>query len=734
MKSLLLTGMFFVTSVFYAQEKPTNETVQDSVKKEKTTELKEVTIYGNNRQYLKVESDKTTINVRDNGMLNSGSSLEAVKKIPGVITSPSGDITINGKEVIIYIDGAPSSISGTDLQNYLATLPANAIEKVELIYNPGASYDAIASGSIINIVTSSKRRKGINASFNINYNFNKYQKPSPQILLNGKEKNLSWQTMIGYNYIDSENYTNIDQNFTSFTPNQHLIQKNLAVTTNRNFYFRTGTNYKLSEKSNLLFNYNMNLSNDRIVSEATTAGTGIDYFNNSLANNKNNNHELSLQFKTKLDTIGRTLDVTASRNFFDKKPNTISNGVNNNVSNYYNGNVDFKLANYYLKYDFAIPFHKENFSLNTGGKYNALKITDNGVYYLNTPTNSMISFNYTETNLAFYAEARKKIKKFSFTSGIRFEDYNVDRLAVRSGITTTVNFKNRNFFPNLSALYEINSNLNVSASYSKKIQQADYNTLDPNNFSSFDQYNSSSGNPLLNPTFFDNYELKFTGFQYVQLGGNYTISKDANRLIFDANPGELISNRTYKQFDKLNTMSIFTSFPIPLDYFLKGKEEYDVRKSNLDKMNFLFLNINYIRFDSAGTKFSFDVKPLWSYSIESQIILPWEIQSSAYYKLRPPGTYQIYYLSKTIQWLDISFNKYFLNKNLKINIYCNDLFNTNEINAIVSTNNLETNYYQKQDSRIFGIGLTFNFGNINLKKEDINIPLEKKSQTNDLLR
>jgi len=453
-----------------------------------------------------------------------------------------------------------------------------------------------------------------------------------------------------------------------------------------------------------------------------------------LATNKNNNHELSLQFKTKLDTIGRTLDVTAFSNFFDKKPNTISNGVNNNVSNYYNGNVDFKLANYYLKYDFAIPFNKENFSLNTGGKYNALKVTDNGVYYLNTPTNSMISFNYTETNLAFYAEARKKLKKFSFTAGIRYEDYNVDRLAVRNGITTIVNFKNSNFFPNLSALYEINSNVNVSASYSKKIQQADYNTLDPNNFSSFDQYNSSSGNPLLNPTFFDNYELKFTGFQYVQLGGNYTISKDANRLIFDANPGELISNKTYKQFDKLNTMSIFASFPIPLDYFLKGKEEYDVRKSNLDKMNFLFLNINYIRFDSAGTKFSFDVKPLWSYSIESQIILPWKIQSSFYYKLRPPGTYQIYYLSKSIQWLDVSFNKYFLNKNLKINIYCNDLFNTNEINAIVSTNNLQTNYYQKQDSRIFGIGLTFNFGNINLKKEDINIPLEKKSQPNDLLR
>ena len=211
MKSLSITLCLLATHFIFAQEAPTKsqETPKtntadsspqgEQAKQKKTNELSEVTVYGNKKQYIKVESDKTTINVRDNAMLNSGSSLEAVKKIPGVITSPTGSITLNSKGVSIYIDGTPTTLSGTDLQNYLATLPANAIEKIELIYNPGASFDASASGSIINIITSTKRKKGINASFNINYNFNKYQKPSPQILLNGKTKDLSWQTMIGYN-------------------------------------------------------------------------------------------------------------------------------------------------------------------------------------------------------------------------------------------------------------------------------------------------------------------------------------------------------------------------------------------------------------------------------------------------------------------------------------------------------------------------------------------------------
>lgn len=725
MKSLSITLCLLVTNFIFAQEAPSQGQENPKTTTENPNELKEVTIYGNKKQYLKVESDKTTISVRDNAMLNSGSSLEAVKKIPGVITSPTGTITLNSKGVTIYIDGAPSSLSGNDLQNYLSTLPANAIEKVELIYNPGASFDADASGSIINIVTSTKRKKGLNASFNINYNFNKYQKPSPQILLNGKVKELSWQTMIGYNYIDSESNNRNDQTFTTFNPEEHLLQKNLVKFTNRNFYFRTGTNYKLNEKSNLLFNYNLNMGNDRIVADGSTIGTGIDYTNSALSKMKNSVNELSLQYKTKLDTIGRTLDITAYSNFFNRNPNTASLGENNGDSAFYNGKIDFNLANYYLKYDFAIPFKKLDFSINTGGKYNAIKVNDKGIYNLNTTANSIIDFDYTETNLAFYAEARKKIKKLSLTAGLRFEDYKVDRLAIQEGNETEINFENSNFFPNASALYEFSENVNLAASYSKKIFQADYNVLDPNNFANFDQYNTSQGNPFLKPAFFDNFEVKLTAFQFVSLGGNYTIARDRNNFIFTAEPGELVSNQTFQQFDKVKTMSLFASFPVPLDYFFKGKEEFQKRMNNMDKMNYIFFNVNYIKTTTEGYTFSFENKPIWNYSAQAQFILPWEIKNTMSYFILPKGTWEIYQITKPIQQFDISFNKDFLNKNLKIGLHCFDVFNKNEVNALVSSTNLQTKFYQKQDSRTFRISLTYNFGDLSLKKENTEINIEK---------
>lgn len=731
MKSLSIALCLLASAFTFAQETPKTE---DKKPSENPNELKEVTLYGNKKQYLKVESDKTTISVRDNTMLNSGSSLEAVKKIPGVITSPTGTITLNSRGVTIYIDGAPSTLSGNDLQNYLSTLPANAIEKVELIYNPGASFDADASGSIINIVTSTKRKKGLNASVNMNYNFNQYQKPSPQILLNGKVKELSWQTMIGYNYIDSENNSSNDQIFTSFSPNERLFQKNFAQSTNRNFYWRTGTNYKLNEKSNLLFNYNLNLGNDRITGDASTVGTGIDFTNNSLSKIKNRNNELSLQYKTKLDTIGRILDIIAYSNFFNRNPNTVSNGQNNGTATFYNGKIDFNLTNHYLKYDFAIPFKKLDLSINTGGKYNYIKVNDKGIYNLNSPVNSVIDFDYTETNLAFYLEARKKFKKLSLTAGLRFEDYKVDRLAIQDGTETEVDFTNSNFFPNASAMYEFSENMNLSASYSRKIFQADYNVLDPNNFANFDQYNTSQGNPFLDPAFFDNFELKLTAFQFVSLGGNYTIASDRNNFIFTAEPGELVSNQTFQQFDKVKTMSLFASFPLPLDYFFKSKEEFQKRMNNMDKMNYIFFNVNYIKTTTEGYDFSFENKPIWNYSAQAQFILPWDIKNTMSYFILPKGTWEIYQITKPIQQFDISFNKDFLNKKLKIGLHCFDVFNSNEVNALVSSTNLETKFYQKQDSRSFRISLTYNFGDLSLKKENTNINIEKTNSGGGFLK
>ena len=719
MKSFFMAALSLAATTVFAQETKTeNDTI-------KPKELKEVTIT-QQKKFIKVDSDKTTVSVKDNAMLSTGNAYDAVKKMPGVIASPTGGLSLNGKGVVIYIDGAPSTLSGSDLENYLSSLPANAIEKAELIYNPGAAFDANASGSIINLVTSTKRLKGINASFNINYNFNKYQKPSPQILLNGKEKNLSWQTMIGYNYIEWEQKSRNGQTFTTFDPDKFINQNRLNVNTNRNFYARVGTNYRLSEKSNLLFNYNTTFANDRGNFDALTSGSEIpDYFNNGTTKTKASNHEISLQYKTKLDTIGRTLDIIAFTNTFNRNPDTKTSAVENNVSSFNNFKNDFELLNYYLKYDFAIPFEKQNFSINTGGKFNTIKVNNLGSYNLNSATTDIIDFDYTETNLAFYAEVRKKIKKLHLTAGLRFENFEVDRIGIVDDVKTNIDFKNNNLFPNVSAMYEVTNDVNVTASYSRKISQPSYSVLDPNG-GNFDQYNTSGGNLLLNPSFFDNFEFKISALQFVQLGTNYTVSKDHNLFLMTAEPGELVSTQTFQQFDRFKTFSAYANFPIPLDYFFKGKEEFQKRMNNIDKMNYIFVNINYIKNLTDGYDFSFDSSPVWNYGAQAQIMLPWDVKNTLNYFILPEGgVWEIYKITKPIQQFDISFNKDFMNKKLKLGLHMFDVFNQNEVNALISSTNLQTRFYEKNDTRHFRISLTYNFGNLKLQNENTTIETEK---------
>lgn len=523
-----------------------------------------------------------------------------------------------------------------------------------------------------------------------------------------------------------------------------MDQENFSLGTLRNFYFRLGTNYKLTAKSNLLFNYNLNLGNDRFTSTSTAFGDDHTNFrNNSLSKNKNNSNEISLQHKTKLDSLGRTLDVTAYLNLFDRNPHTTSSAIDYslNQNSFNNGDLHFNLKNYYVKYDAAFPFKEMNFTINTGGKYNVLKVSDFGKYNINSleftnDYNNQTDFDYSENNLAFYVEARKKIKKFNFAAGLRFENFQVDREAnhYNADGPERIKYSNTNLFPNLSVLYEINDGINVSGDYSRKIAQPGYYVLDPNNSSAFDKYNSSQGNLKLRPAFFDNYGVTYRPFQFFSIGASYSISKDNNRFVFGADDDQFISNRTFQQFDRINIFSAFLSFPIHIDYFFKSGREFHKRKNSMDKMNYIFVNINYVKSEIEGPNLPIPNKAVTNYSLQSQFILPWEITNTMSYFIFSKGNWEVYQIGKPIQQFDISLNRDFMSKRLKFGLYCFDVFDANEVNVHIAAKNLNTNFYRKNDSRTFGLSLTWNFGNLKLHIDNTNIKTDKTSQDGGLLK
>ena len=154
----------------------------------------------------------------------------------------------------------------------------------------------------------------------------------------------------------------------------------------------------------------------------------------------------------------------------------------------------------------------------------------------------------------------------------------------------------------------------------------------------------------------------------------------------------------------------------------------------IDKMNYIFLNINYVKSSIDGFTLPYGNKAITNYSAQAQIILPWGVTNTINYFILPTGTWEIYRIEKPIQQFDISFVKMFLDKKLKVGLHAFDVFNKNEINALISGQNLDTRFYQKKDSREFRISLTYNFGNLKLEKENTKIETDKVKQGGGLIK
>jgi iron complex outermembrane receptor protein len=140
------------------------------------TDLKSVTVTAK-KPFIQKLSDRIVVNVEGSIMSTGSSVMEVLERSPGVIVDQNDIISLRGKQgVLIMIDGKPTAMSGADLANYLKGLPSSAIERIDIITNPSAKYDAAGNAGIIDIRMKKDRRLGSNGSFNSSYGQGVYPK------------------------------------------------------------------------------------------------------------------------------------------------------------------------------------------------------------------------------------------------------------------------------------------------------------------------------------------------------------------------------------------------------------------------------------------------------------------------------------------------------------------------------------------------------------------------------
>ena len=517
---------YFVGSIIYATDFELTDQLNlgTLVSFDSANTLKEVEVTAK-KKVIETKVDRTVFNV-ENSIRSTGSDgYQLLKGTPGVSVQGNSIKLVGKSTVSVMIDDRIINLSGDDLTNYLRNLSSDQIKSIEVITTPPAKYAADGSSGLINI----KLKKTPIDSWAVTLRANYIQASYPTFAEGiGYTFNKNKVTLVA-DFVKQEGsiktLESVDTDYTS---------ENWESRTNRRDYTNVyrgilGFDYKLTDKANIGFKYT-GIYNKPDIDDYNNTSV-FDKNSNQLKtliktdgynNSKTDNNSLNVYYIQKLDTIGKqmTIDFDAfnyqdsqNRNFNSNETDVATNVV----SNFYNANnIGLQdLTNFSGKIDFEIPTKWANYSF--GGKLSWIDNTSDIQFFeiINSQPivdpNQTNIFHYTENTQAVYFSANKSLgEKWQAQIGLRYET--TQTKGVTEYIDNTQNETNKfdydQFFPTAYLLYTPNENNNFSISYNKRVGRPDYWALNPYKWY-LSPYEIAQGNPYLQPSFTDNFELSF---------------------------------------------------------------------------------------------------------------------------------------------------------------------------------------------------------------------------------
>ncbi|MFK7004352.1 TonB-dependent receptor [Flavobacterium covae] len=693
---LLLSFLSFAT---YSQEN-----------KEKTNELKEVAIV-KEKKAIEQKADRTIFEFASQAHLNSGSVLEGIKKLPGLVASDLAGMMYQGKQLDVFLDGRPLNISTNELNAFLEGLPANSVEKIEVITNPGAEFPATSGGAILNIVTNKKAKNYLTATYTNSSNFTSYDKnrwrTNNSILLSAKNKFFGWQLNFGQNYAERGMWSEVlkkegDQSTLLTSSDSDRILRTL--------FAKTGLTFDIG-KNRLLLNYDIYSNTNSSTTEAKGLLPNSTFFSTiddskTLTLRQDAVAAYQMRFldsDKKLDFKFNFNSVTNDFDLFSRilNLNTLSNGS------------DQRLYNFKIDYTQSVKLLQEG-KISIGTLYEEL--------YFNTFNKNINNLEYKRMTASTYIELQTKYRKFEFTLGLRGENYDISGKTETQALNP---FKQYRLFPNGSIQYSLANSIILSGSYNKKITLPSTSSLNPNNTNYQNPNVGYLGNPQLQPTLFNNFEFKLSAFEYAFIG--YNISEGLNQVTqrMYLNGNRMVSTNENIPSIKIHTFNF--GLPIPYMLFTKGLKETAKFNFNPDKINFMFIYAGRQKHDIPNV----DTKAFWIFNIMSQVVLPGDIKWVTNYSHITKGGNYFYFVAQRPfnHSLDMTFSKKFLSNHLTVSVNVDDIFNLNKS----SFNALNTALYMsnKNDTRRIGLTLNYKIPTKNkIAKEDPNMLNKEKKEDN----
>lgn len=500
------------------------------IENQDVNKLEEVTIE-RKKAFVENKIDRTVVNVEAMISVAGSDAMDVLEKSPGILIDQNGTITYKGKSgVAVFIDDKPTNLSGTELEAYLKSLPAETLNQIEFMTNPPAKYDAAGSAGIINIKTKKSKLKGFNGSFSSRVSQGKRMVNRNSLNLNYTDGKIRLYGNLSYAKQESvtdlyifRRYKNEDLSTKTLFDQNSMIEGE-----NKNANAKMGLDFYASEKTTLGISFNgfmrsgENTSDVKSVLSNATSVIDSTIVANNTEDKKFQNGGVTLNYSRDFNE-GKKLTADADfltysdktqqkfRNFIYQPDNTLSS------SDELVGKLPSKISIYSFKTDYSHPLKNEG--LIEAGYKISYSETDNVAEYDNVINGALIPnydtsnhFQYNEIINAAYLNFNKSYKRFSFQTGLRLETTVSKGNQLGNIMKPASQFKRdyTNLFPTVYVMYKLDSigDNQLVANYGKRISRPYYQDLNPF-LSPLDKFTFYSGNPYLNPSFTNAVEFSY---------------------------------------------------------------------------------------------------------------------------------------------------------------------------------------------------------------------------------
>ena len=687
------------------------------------------------RVLVEVKPDRTTFNVDRtiNAVGNDG--LDLLRKAPGVNVDNNDNINVLGRSgVLVYVDGKRLPLSGADLSNYLRNLTAEQIDRIDIITNPGAKYEAQGNAGIIDIRLKKAENEGGNGT--VTSSFSQGREPRFNTGLSGNYRNKRFNTFGALNYYRTEFWNEFS--FDGLQNGLRLVESNTFYNNISTPSYRFGTDFFLGEKHTIGFLINGQFSdinstsdNQTVIFGSPTAAAPDSILradNVSDLDRNQQTYNLNYQYR-----IGEGQSLTVDLDYGRFRNDALLDQPNryfapdgeaelSSALNYFDTPTDIDIST--AKADYEQPLLGGQFG--AGFKLSRVATENTFLFYdvlageqlLRTDRSN--EFDYTENVYAGYLNFAGKLSEvISYSAGLRAEvtDATGNLRAFEAGLAEDpVELNYVSFFPSAGVTYQLapQKGHSLSLNYGRRINRPDYNVLNPFRIQ-LSQLSYERGNPFLNPEIVDNIELGYThAYRYnFKLG----YSETANQITRLIAPDEDDPRAGFISWDNLASQRVISfnaSAPVTIS------KRWD-----------LYVNATASHIDNQadyGDGVTIDLQ-VFTYSafVQNTIKLPWDLtgEVSGYYS--GPGVWGGVFEYEAQGALNLGLQRKFLDEQLNVKLSANDIFFTSgwrgrsEFAGLVSTGR------GNWDSRRVGISLTYNFGNQKVKSRNRKTGLEDEA-------